>query len=136
MNTYLSFTRYGMSNRDLTLLLEDDPGRCAGLNTRCSTRCSRRNVTHPTGLCSTHRHQEYACRLCGDPHTCKYHAPGGRNMNYLQYTLDGGPTGAASFSLVCEVCGTIGELDRVSLLGVVAVAETHDLTFHSRGDGQ
>ena len=57
-------------------------------------------------------------------------------MNYLQYTLDGGPTGAGTFSLVCEVCGTIGELDRVSLWAVMAVAETHELTFHADRDGQ
>jgi len=70
----MSEYRYSMGNRDLVLVTDDDPHRCSGLNSRYSTRCQRRNVTHPTGLCATHRYQEYMCRGCGDTHTCEYHA--------------------------------------------------------------
>ena len=71
--TTVSEHRYSMGNRDLVLVTDDDPRRCSGLNSRYSTRCKRRSGAHPTGLCSTHRHQEYVCRLCGDTHTCEHH---------------------------------------------------------------
>lgn len=70
----MSVHRYSMGNRDLIVMLDDDPQRCTGLNARYAVRCRRRSMTHPTGLCVTHRDQEAMCRLCGDTHTCQYHA--------------------------------------------------------------
>jgi hypothetical protein len=69
----VSVQRYSMGNRDLVLVLDDDPQRCAGLNARYATRCRRRSITHPTQLCATHRDQSYCCRACKDGN-CNTHA--------------------------------------------------------------
>lgn len=69
----MSVHRYSMGNRDLVLVCDDDPGRCSGLNARYATRCRRRNVTHPTGLCGTHRRQAACCRVCRENEECGTH---------------------------------------------------------------
>lgn len=72
----MTTTRYSMGNRDLVLVTDDDPHRCLGLNARYAVRCKRCNVTHPTGLCGTHRDQSYVCRACKDGSCGTHGTPG------------------------------------------------------------